>query len=183
MKNIKKETKAHFSTDLDALFDNARPMEELDLESLAQAFDELDHDPAFVADSSKGVFVEDILRALAENTMSKSELARRMGKTRQQINTLLDDEKKNNFTIETMAKVSTALGRQLFVRMLASEEHVRITTHEPVEQSQTTPKSVCNLLKQKWKPEKAKLGSKSMQHPDDVYKTTSANVTDYAIAA
>lgn len=50
--------------------------------------------------------------------ITKSELARRMGKSRQQINVLLDEEKKNNFTIETMARISTALGQRLVVRLL-----------------------------------------------------------------
>ena len=134
MKKLKQVSENSISAELEALFDKARPIDELDLKGLAQAFEELDLDPGFVADSSKGVFVEDVLRALEESNVSKSELGRRMGKSRQQINVLLDDEKKNNFTIETMAKVSTALGRKLFVRMLAPEEHIRIES-KTVEQT------------------------------------------------
>lgn len=171
MKKQKKENKADLATDLDALFDNARPIEELDLKGLAQAFEELDLDPGFVADSSKGVFVEDVLRALEQCNVSKSELGRRMGKSRQQINVLLDDEKKNNFTIETMAQISTALGRKLFVRMLAPEEHIRIESKTVEQTVQCT--TLRDLIAKDWsiptpglKPAELKMAKQAVDKSD-----------------
>jgi transcriptional regulator with XRE-family HTH domain len=161
MKKVIKENKEPIAAELDALFDNARPIEELDLKGLAQAFEELDHDPSFVADSTKALFVEDVLRALNENAVSKSELARRMGKTRQQITILLDEQKRNNFTIETMAKVSTALGRKLFVRMIAPAESVYID-HAPVEQPSPRAR-LRGLLMQDWAPDEPKLNLNSIK--------------------
>lgn len=115
-----KRTVSQGGTDahLERLLEEARPLEELDLKGLARAFENLEQDPNFVAESAKGLLIEDILRAMDERNITKSELARRMGKSRQQINVLLDEEKKNNFTIETMAQISTALGQRLIVRML-----------------------------------------------------------------
>lgn len=179
-KNIKKNN-AELATDLDALFENARPIKDLDLKGLAQAFEELEHDPSFVADSAKGLFVEDVLRALSENSVSKSDLARRMGKTRQQINILLDEEKKNNFTIETMAKVSTALGRKLFVRMLAPKESIRID-HEPVEQPAPRAR-LRDLLRQDWETDEPKLSLNSMKKAESPIGSTPDNVIPFPIAA
>lgn len=184
MRNTKKENKATLATELDALFDDARPIEELDLKGLAQAFEELDHDPAFVADSSKGVFVEDVLRALEQSNVSKSELGRRMGKSRQQINVLLDDEKKNNFTIETMAKVSTALGRKLFVRMLAPEEHIHIES-KVVEQTVQRTK-LRDLITKDWslptpglKPAELKKAKQAVDESDASHD----NIIPFGLAA
>mgnify|MGYP005855692417 CR=1 FL=1 len=106
------------SPELKALFAKSRPIEELDLKGLAEAFEELDRNPDFVAETCKAAFVEDVLQAVDEAGITKSELARRLGKSRQQIGALLDETKRNNFTIDTMAQISTALGRKLNVRML-----------------------------------------------------------------
>jgi len=148
MKKINKASEVELSPELEALFENARPIEELDLKRLSQAFEALEQDPIYIADTAKGVFVEDVLRALDDSHVNKSELARRMGKSRQQINTLLSEEKKNNFTIETMAKLSSALGRKLFVRMLAPNEAVQIQTNT-VEQAAPRPK-LRDLLARDW---------------------------------
>lgn len=118
MKSKRTVSQGETDVHLERLLEEARPLEELDLKGLARAFENLEQDPNFVAESAKGLLIEDILRAMDERNITKSELARRMGKSRQQINVLLDEEKKNNFTIETMAQISTALGQRLIVRML-----------------------------------------------------------------
>ncbi len=110
------------SPELKALLADTRPVESLDLDDLAASVRDLDRDPEHVAETLKGVFVEDVLRALEEEGMNKS----RLGKTRQQISYLLNEEKLNNFTIETMAEMAAALGRHLVVRMLGPNERVRI---------------------------------------------------------
>jgi hypothetical protein len=118
MKSKNRVNPAGCDADLERLLSEARPVEALDLKGLAQAIEALHQDPDFIAESAKGLLIEDILRAMDESHITKSELARRMGKSRQQINVLLDEEKKNNFTIETMARISTALGQRLVVRLL-----------------------------------------------------------------
>lgn len=148
MKKAKIQNNIEISPDLEALFDNARPIEELDVKGLAQAFEELEQSADFVADSTKGVFVEDVLRALNDKQVTKSELARTLGKTRQQLSAMLNEEKLNNFTIETMAQISTALGRKLFVRMLAPSESIQI---QPNTVAQAGPRpQLRNLLARDW---------------------------------
>lgn len=111
------------SPELAALLAATRPVDEIDKEALAESIRALETSPQHVADTRKASFVEDVLRALNEQGLTKSELARRLGKTRQQLNYMLNEGKLNNFTIETMAQISTALGRNLFVRMLATHEN------------------------------------------------------------
>jgi hypothetical protein len=119
-------SKTKLSPELQALLDSTRPLADLDLKGLKRSIRELNKHPDHIADVCKGAFVEDVLRALDENEVPKSELARRLGKTRQQLSCMLNEEKLNNFTIETMAQISTALGRKLFVRMLAAGEYIQI---------------------------------------------------------
>ncbi len=114
------------SPELTDLLANSRPIESLDLEGLATSIRELENSPTHVAETRKAVFVEDTLRALEEEGVSKSELARRLGKNRQQLSRMLNEESLNNFTIETMSRISTALGRNLFVRMFAKNEQVSV---------------------------------------------------------
>lgn len=172
MKKTKENKSTESALHLEKLFDNARQVNELDLKGLAQAFEELDQDPTFVADSTKGVFVEDVLRALDESALSKSDLARRMGKSRQQINILLDEEKKNNFTIETMSKFSTALGRKLFVRMLATEDKVTIE-RASVPQPAPRPK-LRDMLAQNWTAPEPKMKAATIKKIEQSLKTPEA---------
>jgi transcriptional regulator with XRE-family HTH domain len=118
------------SPELKGLLASTRPLESLDLKGMAEAARELDRSPEHIAETRKAAFVEDVLRALDEENIGKSELARRLGKTRQQLSYMLNEEKLNNFTIETMADIAAALGRHLLVRMLGPNERVQI---EPAE--------------------------------------------------
>jgi len=114
------------SPELKALLKSTRPVESLDRDDLAASVRDLERDPDHVADTRKAAFVEDVLRALDEDDIGKSELARRLGKTRQQLSCMLNEEKLNNFTIETMAEIAAVLGRHLLVRMLGPNQRVRI---------------------------------------------------------
>ena len=74
---------------------------------------DLDNDPEFVAGFLKSKFVDNILVALEENNMSQSDLALKLKKSRQYINKVLNEDNSINFTIETMAAISCALGMNL----------------------------------------------------------------------
>lgn len=114
------------SPDQQTLLASTRPVESLDLKGMAEAARELERSPEHIAETRKAAFVEDVLRALDEENIGKSELARRLGKTRQQLSYMLNEEKLNNFTIETMADIAAALGRHLLVRMLGPNERIQI---------------------------------------------------------
>ena len=143
---------------LEALLGASRSIQDLDLNSLEKSIRDLENSPEHVAETRKAAFVEDVLRALDDDGVSKSELARRLGKSRQQLNIMLDEDKRNNFTIETMAKLSTALGRKLHVRMLKPEVEVQLKHKSVLHKTQLSTKP----LWQYWSEEPA-IGSRQLQ--------------------
>lgn len=110
--------------DIAALFANTRPATPEDLAGLFKAADALRADPEFLADYSKGLIVEDILRAMENAGLNRNTLAAKLGKSRQYIGKILDEERPANFTIDTLAELSSALGVKLHVRMLPENEHM-----------------------------------------------------------
>jgi len=111
---------------LAALLANAQEVSQQDLKELGSAVQALDQDAGFVADYLKGLIVEDVRRALKEDGITQNALADRMGKSRQYLNKVLDQDRRVNFTIETMAEISTALKRRLFIRVLGPTETATI---------------------------------------------------------
>ena len=65
-----------------ALFENARPVNEIDREGFARDVRNLMDKPSFKAGVIKDQFIHNILEALDEEGISQSELARRWGKSR-----------------------------------------------------------------------------------------------------
>ena len=82
---------------------------------------DLDNDPKFVADYTKGKFIEEILSILQEKKISQTELAKKIGRSRQYISRVLNE--KANFTIETLAQFACALDCDLSVSMLQKTEN------------------------------------------------------------
>jgi transcriptional regulator with XRE-family HTH domain len=110
--------------DLAALFANTRQATPQELAGLVKAADALRADPQFLADCTKGLVVEDILRAMEDAGLNRNTLAAKLGKTRQYVGKILDEERRANFTIDTLAELSAALGVKLHVRMLPEDEHM-----------------------------------------------------------
>ncbi len=130
--------------DIAALFANTHQATPEELAALAKAAEALRADPAFLADYSKGLVVEDILRAMEDADLNRNTLAAKLGKSRQYVGKILDEEQPANFTIETLAELSSALGVKLHVRMLPENEHMifvrglTVTTKvEPIEEFPT----------------------------------------------
>jgi lambda repressor-like predicted transcriptional regulator len=98
------------SLEIEEMLKNARPLDEIDLDGLAEANRALSRDPKHVASIMKGVFVNDILSAMQEQGLNKSQLALKWGKSRQYLNSVLDRENPGNFTIDTMVSLSMVLG-------------------------------------------------------------------------
>lgn len=98
-----------------------------------EATDRLAHDPEYVADVLKTRFVLDILAAMRERKMSQAELARSLGRSRQYVSAILDDEASTNFTIETMTTLAFALGVELDISLGRRDcRRVTFTVHEPM---------------------------------------------------
>lgn len=121
------------------LLARAPEVSQKDLKGLASAVRNLDHDAEFLADYLKGLIVEDVRRAMDDEGVSQNALADQMGKSRQYLNKVLDQDRRVNFTIDTLAQLSTALNRRLFIRMLGPTETA--TIFHVVSESQT----VCPL--------------------------------------
>lgn len=80
------------------------------LERIAAANRKLENDPEFLADVERAKFVNGILEAMQTTDTSKSQLAKRIGKTRQYITKVLDEDARVSFTLKTMVSLCHALG-------------------------------------------------------------------------
>lgn len=96
------------------------------LERLRKAGERLENDPAFQADFMKSQYVENVMQAMSEKGISQSDLARRWGKSRQYLHKLLNEDKRINFTIETMVEVAMLLDRRLEMHMLKKDEAAHV---------------------------------------------------------
>ena len=115
-----------FPPELAEMFRNARPVTQEMVDEIAATNRALGDDPDFMADLLKGYFVECILEGLEETGLSKAQLAKRIGKTRQYINKVLNEDKRVNFTIESMVKIAHALGRKVDLHVLKKNEEAHI---------------------------------------------------------
>jgi AraC-like DNA-binding protein len=104
-----------------------------DLAELESAAGELDGDSRFHAEYLKSLFVEQVLEAMAARGESQNQLARRWGKSRQYVSKLFREDKRVNFTIETMTEIVALLGRRLDLRVrLQSEEDGLVVGRNPL---------------------------------------------------
>ena len=88
---------------------------------------DLTRDPEFISLYLKGSFTEAILQAMQEEGFTKGSLAEKLGKSRQYVSRVLNEEA--NFTIETMVQFCLALNRQL-----------SLLVHRPEEMAVTKPR-------------------------------------------
>ena len=79
-----------------------------------------DKNPEFVADYLKGQITEDILTAMEEKGINKSQLAEKLGKSRQYVNRILNETA--NFTLDTLAKFACALDCKIEARIISKKE-------------------------------------------------------------
>lgn len=98
------------------------------LAGIAAANRELEADPAWNADLLKASFVNEMLTALEARDETKAQLADRLGKTRQYIQKLFNEDKRVNFTIDTLCEVAHALGRRVHLHICEDGEQPMILT-------------------------------------------------------
>lgn len=108
-----------------------------DLEELRRAGEALDKDPAFRAELIKGRFVSEMLEAMEEAGKTQAEVARVWGKTRQYLSKLLNEDKRVNFTVETLCELAHMLNRHIDLQVLREDEVVHVmrcvTTQREIE--------------------------------------------------
>jgi transcriptional regulator with XRE-family HTH domain len=119
MKRKEKTEPRSFESEIKGLLKGARPTKEVLRELEARRVD-LDNDPEFIADFLKAQFVEDVYKAMDETGINKNKLAEKLGKSRQYVGRVLNETA--NFTIETMAEISCALGKKIVIRIGTSEQ-------------------------------------------------------------
>lgn len=102
-----------------------------DLAELKQAAAALDRDPAFQADYLKSLFVERMLEAMAELGETQSNLAKRWNCSRQYVSKLFNEDKKVNFTIETLCELAHLLNRRVDIRVLREDEETHVVRSAP----------------------------------------------------
>lgn len=104
------------------LFENARPIDELDLKGFGEQVRALLDDPDFKAGLIKDQFIHHVHAGMGEEGITASELARRWGKSRQYLSKLLNEDQRVNYTVDTMVEVMHHLGRKVDVRFLRADE-------------------------------------------------------------
>lgn len=110
--NANKDSLA-ISPRLAALLAKAPKVSEIDQGRLQRAGEQLHADPVWCGEGMKGYFVNEMLLAMEQQKISQSELAEKLGKSRQYVSKVLAENKRINFTIETMHAISHALNRRL----------------------------------------------------------------------
>lgn len=84
----------------------------------------LEKDPEFLQEYMKATIVGDIFQAMDEEGLSKSQLAERLGKSRQYVGRVLNESA--NFTIDSISKIAAALERDVVLRLKSYTEVVEI---------------------------------------------------------
>lgn len=77
---------------------------------------ELEKDPEFIVDYTKGKIIEDIFRLMETKGISKSDLAKKMHKSLHYVRNILNGQ--NNFTVETLVKLACALDCEISIKMV-----------------------------------------------------------------
>jgi hypothetical protein len=89
------------------------------MEALAE---ESDRDPQERGELQTAFFVNAVLNAMHSEKLSKGDVAKKMGRTRQYLHQILDEDAPVNFTIETMSSIATAVNRRIEILILADDE-------------------------------------------------------------
>lgn len=96
--------------EIEKMFENARPMSELDLDAMARANREIMNSSSFKAGVIKDQFLHAMIEAMEKCDLTQAQLADSMGKSRQYINRFFDEDRKRNYTIDTMVEIMHHLG-------------------------------------------------------------------------
>lgn len=112
-------------------------MDELHAE-LSKGFEPLHNDPEYIHIGLQLEALSQVQGAMKRKGITQSELARRMGCSRQNISQLFRDEA--NFKLEMVAKLAAALEMKITLRLMEQLEYVEVrqTTKRVVEE--TIPK-------------------------------------------
>ncbi len=80
------------------------------LDRIAAANRKLENDPEFLAEVERAKFVNDLLEGMEQRGVTVSELAKRIGKSRQYVHRVLNEDNRVSFTLKTMITLCHAVG-------------------------------------------------------------------------
>jgi len=87
------------------------------LEEIEQLPDlELEKDPEFIVDYTKGKIIEDIINLMESKSISKFYLAKKMHKSLRYVRKILNGQ--NNFSVKTLVKLACALDSEISINMV-----------------------------------------------------------------
>jgi len=84
----------------------------------------LESDPLFLVEYMKATITSDILSVMEKESITVSELAGRLGKSRQYVSRVLNETA--NFTLNSVARVAAALEKDVVLRLVDYEDEVVI---------------------------------------------------------
>lgn len=116
--------------DLEALLANTPLLTPEVHTRLERAAAEADQDPQYHADYLKGLFVEELRQAMEAKNITQSELARRMGCSRQYLSKLFAEDKRVNFTLDTLCALAHQAGRRVHLLVLPEGEAMHVLRYD-----------------------------------------------------
>ena len=84
----------------------------------------LEADPLFLVEYMKATITSDIYTVMEEESISKTELAQRLGKSRQYVSRILNETA--NFTLDSVARIAAALRKDIVLRLVDYDDEVVI---------------------------------------------------------
>lgn len=112
--------------DLLALIEGEKPLNEREIEEHAAAVRALENDPEYIALSLKADVVTEIYHAMQEEDLTPSKLARKWGKSRQYLSKILSEDKRINFTVDTIAEIMAVLNRKVEMHFPRKGEYTMV---------------------------------------------------------
>ncbi len=94
-------------------------------QEIAREFQSLENDPESVFIGLQLEALHEVQSAMEREGVTRAELARRLGCSRQNITQLFSDEA--NFKLDMVARIAAALGRDVSIRLI--EKHEKVVVH------------------------------------------------------
>lgn len=106
------------SDELKALFDSTPALTAEKEKELAEAIHTAKHDPVFQAELMKARVVEAVVAEMEARQMNRNQLANKWNKSRQYVGRILDENRKANFTLETISELLHLVGKRVEIKIL-----------------------------------------------------------------
>lgn len=138
----KPQDAADMPADIAALLADTPPLTPEVSARLEHAAAKADQDPQYHADYLKGLFVEELRQALEAKDITQSDLARRMGCSRQYLSKLFAEDKRVNFTLDTLCALAHQVGLRVHLLVLPEGEAMHVLRYDKPRSVDPIPDSI-----------------------------------------